>query len=955
MKKGLLSILAGALLVVGCQNYDDQFDALETQINALASTVAGLSQVQSDLASLAGTVNSLQSALSAEIDTALADGLSDIDAAVAELEAATADVASAEDVANIQTGIDANSASLEELLAQSAVFQGSVVINSKATLDVFHKMGEQLAIVNGSVDIDATADMDATKLQETVDFIKTTVGSFDYRAASSSVATVTFLNLTGTQTLTINQPGDYRFDNLSSATNVFLYDQFKSKIKIIHFGGLTSVSKFHTDTASSNLIDFNKVQELHLTKLAYYPPNNLTIRIDEGSVLASALDDVDADGDQSNITLSIEGPANYTASNFKDGSLTFKNVGTVTVNGFEGAFTLQAGVENFNADKVTTLSIGAATDLANLNITGALDPDVTTDKTGPAITIEDNANIETVTLAGKVDDVILEGNGNLTSVTISAEVDGKINIGDDAATADGNSDLTSVTLTGAKATSLEIANNSDLETVTVDVAFWAGTTANAKLDGELIVVDNTSLTSLNVSSDKIEKLTVTGNDDLATVDFSGLAAFGATGKPVVNIWDNDLEGSMNDTSDGDTDKGNGKSGDLGSVSSASGIKTLKTYLTAVAGDADSTAKVLMDTVDFTNEAGTTTEYTYATSADAASEYLRVLYLTPNSGAAAKTGTKQRRAWVIGTWSDVDTFYIWTNGTNIAPGGIDVDANPTLTVSNILAAANVSRATAAGVTLGASVTGNASTSLTIKSATDSTSGEMYAGTTNTSISSATVLSFTVGSITVTTTTSSGKIISDANDIADLLKAAYEAITNTREEVTLTLSTDTDATAVIDIVSKDIGSDGTGVNVGLSVSTSGHSDTATHGTGKIGFNIGATRLPSDNSTVGQDVVITVEDNDTSALLNSIGAVSANLTSATVIFQGEVNLTTVMSATNSDQSGANRELTSRLLTVSSTAPSNAETTHPTESRGDVRIAEDGVAAGPDNSVTYSRVGWL
>jgi hypothetical protein len=51
MKKGLLSILAGALVVVGCQNYDDQFDNLESQISALASTVAGLSQVQSDLSS----------------------------------------------------------------------------------------------------------------------------------------------------------------------------------------------------------------------------------------------------------------------------------------------------------------------------------------------------------------------------------------------------------------------------------------------------------------------------------------------------------------------------------------------------------------------------------------------------------------------------------------------------------------------------------------------------------------------------------------------------------------------------------------------------------------------------------------------------------------------------------------------------------------------------------------
>ena len=28
MKKGLLSILALAVTIVGCQNYDDQFDAL---------------------------------------------------------------------------------------------------------------------------------------------------------------------------------------------------------------------------------------------------------------------------------------------------------------------------------------------------------------------------------------------------------------------------------------------------------------------------------------------------------------------------------------------------------------------------------------------------------------------------------------------------------------------------------------------------------------------------------------------------------------------------------------------------------------------------------------------------------------------------------------------------------------------------------------------------------------
>ena len=48
MKKGLLSLLAVALTVVGCQNYDDQFDELSDQITAL-SNVAGLSTVADQL------------------------------------------------------------------------------------------------------------------------------------------------------------------------------------------------------------------------------------------------------------------------------------------------------------------------------------------------------------------------------------------------------------------------------------------------------------------------------------------------------------------------------------------------------------------------------------------------------------------------------------------------------------------------------------------------------------------------------------------------------------------------------------------------------------------------------------------------------------------------------------------------------------------------------------------
>ena len=46
MKKGLLGLLVIALTVVGCQNYDDQFDELNKKISDLASDVSDLEGVQ---------------------------------------------------------------------------------------------------------------------------------------------------------------------------------------------------------------------------------------------------------------------------------------------------------------------------------------------------------------------------------------------------------------------------------------------------------------------------------------------------------------------------------------------------------------------------------------------------------------------------------------------------------------------------------------------------------------------------------------------------------------------------------------------------------------------------------------------------------------------------------------------------------------------------------------------
>ena len=67
MKKGLLGLLVVALTVVGCQNYDDQFDDLNSKITSLATTVDGLLTVQTAVTALSTKVDNLAT-------TALDDG-----------------------------------------------------------------------------------------------------------------------------------------------------------------------------------------------------------------------------------------------------------------------------------------------------------------------------------------------------------------------------------------------------------------------------------------------------------------------------------------------------------------------------------------------------------------------------------------------------------------------------------------------------------------------------------------------------------------------------------------------------------------------------------------------------------------------------------------------------------------------------------------------------------------
>ena len=926
---------------MGCQNYDDQFDQLENQINALSSTVAGLSQVQSDLSALAGTVGSLQSALSSQIDTALADGLADIDAAVAELEAATADAASADAVAEIATALEGTQTSLDELLAQSSVFQGNVIVSTPATLDAYWKMGDGLAIVNGEVDIDVSTDMDIAKVQELVDFILVTTEDFEYTAASGVDTEVTFSNLTGTQSLTLDQEGGYMLENLESATNIILDDD--SSVDVVHLGSLTSVTSLRDDsTAAAGTFTFAKATELHLTVLPRSPSTALSLGVDEGGVIAlGALADVNAAGDDSKLNLTIEGPKTMTITTLsgdKAGStLKATEVENFTVNGYDGTIEIGQDVLNFTSDGVRDLTI-SGDDLVSVDITGILDPNVTTtDKEGPGISLTDQGDLESVDIDGTTDTIVIgtsaAGNGNLASVTIGGTVTGAAGI-----SIANNSDLTTVNLASATTDKVVIDGNSDLESLTVD--FTAAKGKATTQEGTITVNNNESLTSLTISTAAIDNLTITNNADLETIDLSGMTTIGATGTASVSIHSNDLTASKSDDADdGTTDVADGKTGDLGSFTTDSGMDTAKVYLTAVAADADSKANVVFDAVD------SAVDNEGASEIDLGSDLIsganvQVLVLTPKVvSTPAKDATKHKLAWGVVLNStnfgiaEPDGANLLVTGAEVAVSSLTLSDNETLAIAEIKRSAALTRATAYDLTLdahsGYKPTGEIRIVTTSATAEYSLNGSKNSPT---SLASGDYLNLTIDGLTVSTTfgasdsgnTVAGQVI---DKLTDKWKLQYG--TSGSASYSYSLFTTSSSSGKLTIAAKD-GSGRRGYDKSYSIkvvpaTTVGASST-------LQAEYGATESSSDNKTISGGLIVTLESNIAGVLLDAVAGASAVSTA---------NRVTLLSTTNKP--------------VANVATTTTKNIFPDDARGDAVLPEALVAEVATAATSFNRVGWL
>ena len=941
MKKSLLSLLAVAVATVGCQNYDDQFDDLNSQIAALSSQVAGLAQVQNDLASLSATVGSLQSAISGEVEAALSDGLAGIDAAVAELEAAADSAASAEDVAAIGEQVDANNTALEELLAQSSVFQGNVVVSTPATLDAYHSMGDGLQIVNGYVDIDVSSDMDILKVQELVDFIRVTTGDFAYTAGTSVDTEVTFNNLTGTQSLTLDQEGGYVLQALESATKLTLDDD--SSVDVVDLRSLVSVTSL-SDGSGAGTFTFAKATELHLTALPRYNPLTLSLGVDEEGVIdITALTDTNASGEDTKLILSLDGAdVNITnISGDKAGSqITVSNAINATFTGYDGKVVIGDDVQNFTSDGLVSLSI-TGDDLVTFTATGLLDPNATTaDTEGPAISISSNGDLETVTLDGNLDSVSLDSNGNMTGVSISATVVGAAGI-----SITNNSDLTDVTLTGATTDKVAITGNSDLEELTVD--FTADKGKATTQEGTIHVKSNESLTSLVISTNFIDNLDITNNADLETIDLSGLTKLGATSTASVTIQNNDLNAEKSDNlDDGTTNVDDGKAGDLGSFTTDSGLDTAKEYLTAVVGDDDSKAVVKFDTVDsvVSNEGATEVE----TATDATD--VAVLTLTPTvTNVPGQAAAKAKFSTLLTTPTAGEVVSVWANGVEIVPE-VTLGANNGVNAANIASTSNISTASGAGVTLSASA--NASAEVIVEFMTDGAAASEISST-GPNVAAAGVLTASdLLTITLGTGESvqvSGTTTADIDAVLGKISGAWTTKypAASASVVRWTLVSDPGNDKII-FQAKDRGSAPIGTTLVVAHTANNGATSVSRTTSNLGWRIGnpnnMTISSSDNIAQGTAIMITLEAKTAGDLLSEIGTTSDTQAATVKAFKISTDASTHFLTTsyNPNVTASSNEVTATQLFVS-------------ESRADVTIPDEALAADTTAGSTFNRVSWL
>ena len=285
MKKVLLSLLAVAALVLSCQNYDDEFDALNAKVASLEGQISSLASLQSAIADVKTSVTALQSAVSAipdlssKVNAILADleDLSDAATTTADLDALQTELETT--LAALQALIEANKTELDALgvdvdniLANNASFVGNVTITTAAQLTFAKTLGTKVKSIDGNVhivlseankltasDVAAVSSLIANvqgnvtidSWKEAVNMSSLTAVDGNYTVTGWDASDDNLTSVSGQIALSYAFP--YVFPKLTSAGTVFMEDNAKvaATTKVPAQSGVTSVDFLALTTATS--------------------------------------------------------------------------------------------------------------------------------------------------------------------------------------------------------------------------------------------------------------------------------------------------------------------------------------------------------------------------------------------------------------------------------------------------------------------------------------------------------------------------------------------------------------------------------------------------------------------------------------------------------------------------------------------------------------------------------
>jgi hypothetical protein len=521
------------------------------------------------------------------------------------------------------------------------------------------------------------------------------------------------------------------------------------------------------------------------------------------------------------------------------------------------------------------------------------------------------SSLTSVTLTGFYDSLSFDTLTNLATIDLDVTT-GDLTITD-------SDNLTSLDVTGSEIGNVTITNNDGIATVdldhTTDLNFNGATADRTSVS--LTVTGNSEMTTLHNSGDKVYTMNVTSNAKLATVDFTGMATAGtgaASTYPTVDVYSNAMvASSASDTDDGLTQydvDGTNDATDLGSYTTTSGIGTLKTYLTAIAGNVGADAAVHFDTVQLHNiaaDANTSSEtagdqnsgnaLTYATNGGEKTAWIGAIYMNTKSSLATTNPTsysavKAKSAWHIDN-SVATTLVLEIEGDDVFydEGGFSVVSLSGVNAADVTTLMNstaVARATDLGVTLNVVAEGNPSLPNIsfIDSITPTTglNGENYTNNTASTLAKllgdsggvATVLTsydlvtMTIGDSSVTASITGGTALTGANATTNLA-AQLVALWNTQYSTSsvsgvfsywTTMSSSVGVITAPTLKTSLSGSrafDDT-VSISFAPTTAALVSSATsgvHTTSRLAWRIGSTDATTDNGAVGNTLIVTLEE--------------------------------------------------------------------------------------------------